>query len=289
MRTLILAADQSPAQIARASGSNFLISFFFLSPGRRRGLLALYAFCRVVDDAVDLSATEGKDIAEKHLAFWEEELDRVFLGRPKTPLGFALHRAGLRFGLDPEPLRELCLGVRMDLAPKPFADFEALKVYMHRVASTVGIACLPIFGADPLVAKPYAEALGLALQYTNILRDIREDIKEGRCYLPMDRMGFFGLSPEELREPVSEELLCEGSALDMFLIEEFQRARGLYRKAEQALPSSQKKNLRPARIMGKIYEALLDSVEKKGLRTLVEPKVRVPKWKKLWLALSTLK
>ncbi len=289
MRALQLAANRSPAQIARASGSNFLVSFFFLSPGRRRGLLALYAFCRVVDDAVDLEATEGKDTAEEHLAFWEEELGRAFSGNPKTPLGFALHRAGLRFGLDPEPLRELCLGVRMDLAPKPFADFEGLKLYMHRVASVVGIACLPIFGADPVVAKPYAEALGLALQYTNILRDIREDGVAGRCYLPADRLKSFGLCPQDLQDPIEKSLLLKGSPFDLFLIEEFARARSLYRAAEEVLPADQKKALKPARIMGRIYQALLDQVEKKGVNLLVEPKVRVPKWKKLWLALSTLR
>ncbi len=289
MRTLHLAADQSPAQIAKASGSNFLVSFLFLSPGRRRGLLALYAFCRVVDDAVDLEVTEGRKTAEEHLAFWEKELDRAFAGEPKTALGFALHRAGLRFGLDPDPLRELCLGVRMDLAPRPFAGFEELKVYMHRVASVVGIACLPIFGADPVVARPYAEALGLALQYTNILRDIREDAAAGRCYLPADRLRAFGLSPDDLREPIAERLLQKGSSFDLFLTEEFSRARALYRMAGEALPTDQKKALKPARIMGRIYEALLDQVEKKGTRLLVEPKVRVPKWKKLWLALSTLR
>jgi phytoene synthase len=289
MRAIQLAANRSPAQIARASGSNFLVSFLFLSPGRRRGLLALYAFCRVVDDAVDLEASEGRETAEEHLAFWEEELGNSFSGNPKTPLGFALHRAGLRFGLDPEPLRELCLGVRMDLAPKPFEDFEALKVYMHRVASAVGIACLPIFGANPTVARPYAEALGLALQYTNILRDVREDGLAGRCYLPLDQLKAFGLSPEKLRSPMEEGLLLKGSPLESFLNEEFGRARSLYQAAARALPPKQKKALKPARIMGRIYEALLDQVEKKGPKIFVEPKVRVPKWKKLWLALSTLR
>ena len=249
--------------------------------------MALYAFCRVVDDAVDLGATEGNDTAEKHLAFWEEELDRAFSGTPKTPLGFALHRAGLRFGLDPKPLQELCLGVRMDLSPKPYDDFDALKVYMHRVASAVGIACLPIFGADPTAAKPYAEALGLALQYTNILRDIREDGLYGRCYLPMDRMQAHGLTVEDLKNPKKKDLLKKGSPFDAFLSEEFARARSLYRKAEAALPVNRTKGLKPARIMGRIYEALLDQVEMVGPRILVEPKVRVPKWKKLWLALST--
>lgn len=141
------AARQSPAQIARASGSNFLVSFLFLSPGRRRALLAVYAFCRVVDDAVDLAAKDP-GTARERLAYWEEELDLAFAGSPRTPLGYALSRAAERFELESEPLHELCAGMRTDLEPRSFASFDALGPYMSKVASAVGIACLPIFGAD---------------------------------------------------------------------------------------------------------------------------------------------
>lgn len=287
-----LAAARSPAEIARTSGSSFLTSFLFLSPGRRRALLAVYAFCRVVDDAVDLAharasssdAESYRDEARRQLEFWQSELDAAFAGQPSTPTGFALHRAADRFDLEHEPLAEVCAGCAMDIEPRDYDDFAALETYMRRVASAVGIACLPIFGADRVRARPYAEKLGIALQYTNILRDIAEDGSEGRCYIPRDIRERYGVARDLLRtDPPSDALAADGPVARM-LAAEHEHARSLYDEADAVLPAADRRALRPARIMGKIYGDLRGRVEKLGPRVLVAPRCRVPLARKLYLA-----
>jgi phytoene synthase len=277
MPAVPLAASQSPLAIARASGSNFLTAFVFLSPGRRRALLAVYAFCRLVDDAVDLGQ-------RGQLAFWEEELDAAFQGRPRTPLGYALSRAAARFGLDRQPLADLCRGVRMDLAPPAFATFDELRTYMSLVASAVGIACLPIFGADPARSRPYAEKLGHALQHANILRDLAEDGDRGRCYLPRDALTAHGVEASWLCSRPPAEALAPDGALAALLTAEHRRCEALFAEAAAHLPEPDRRALRPARIMASIYQDLRRRVERRGPRVLVTPRVRVPLWRKAYLA-----
>ncbi|MFQ5504030.1 MAG: squalene/phytoene synthase family protein [Planctomycetota bacterium] len=286
MTALPLAAQQSPLQVARASGSNFLLSFLFLSPGRRRALLAVYAFCRVVDDAVDklVESDSARRKAAEHLSFWEAELEAAFDGRPRTPIGFALHRAAQRFALEKEPLAEVCRGVRMDFQAPSYASFEDLEIYMSRVASAVGIACLPVFGADRERSRPYAEVLGKALQYTNILRDLAEDADRGRCYLPSERLRAHEVRPEWLRRDAPEEALEPGGAVARLLRGEHERAEELYVRARELLPSADRRALRPARIMGSIYHDLLQRVSRLGPRILHVPRVRVPVHRKVYLA-----
>lgn len=296
-----LAAARSPAEIAKASGSSFLTSFVFLSPGRRRALLAVYAFCRVVDDAVDLAASRaaealavgagGEEIAasarqdaRRQLDFWRNELDAAFAGKPETPTGFALHRAAQRFDLEHEALAEVCTGCEMDLENDSYRDFAALTGYMRRVASAVGIACLPVFGADRDRSRDYAEKLGLALQYTNILRDIAEDSTEGRLYVPLEILAKHGVERAWLTPDATEDKLVPGGAIDRMLREEHTRARELYVQADAALPSRDRRALRPARIMGQIYRDLLTRVIELGPRILVAPRCRVPLARKLYLA-----
>ncbi len=283
MTAMPTAARLSPERIARSSGSSFLVSFFFMAPGRRRALLAIYAFCRVVDDAVDLLPREGHGEAEARLLFWERELSDAFAGEPRTPLGFALHRASLRFGLEEAPLRELCEGVRMDLDPRPFERFEDLAGYMRKVASAVGVACLPVFGADRTKAVPYADALGLALQYTNILRDLAEDTEAGRCYLPKEVLEEHGLRaaeirPDSLKDPGKRETIAS------LLEAEVARARELYLRADRLLPPEEFRALRPARIMRRIYGDLLERIARRGPAVLEPPRERVPFHRKLFLA-----
>ncbi|MEZ5989089.1 MAG: squalene/phytoene synthase family protein [Planctomycetota bacterium] len=284
MSSLPLAAQRSPAEIAKASGSNFLVAFAFLSPGRRRALLAVYAFCRVVDDAVD-RAGPGADDAEDLLGFWERELEAAFAGEPRTPLGYALHQAARRFELDPEPLRELCRGVRMDLAPPAYETFDDLVTYMRRVASAVGVACLPVFGADRHRARPYAEELGVALQYVNILRDLREDGDQGRCYLPRAELRRHGVEPAWLRSSPPVEALAPDGPVAALLLAETGRAARLFERAEALLPAADRRALKPARLMGRIYRDLLARVTGLGPEVLLRPRVRCPRWRKLALAL----
>ncbi|MCA8969356.1 MAG: squalene/phytoene synthase family protein [Planctomycetes bacterium] len=285
-----LAAARSPAEIARASGSNFLTSFLFLSPGRRRALLAVYAFCRVVDDAVDAidedgAATDERRVeARRQLDFWREELDAAFAGRPQTPTGFALHRAAERFDLDPAPLHDVCNGCEMDLEARSYVTFAALEVYMRRVASAVGIACLPIFGADPERSRAYADKLGIALQYTNILRDVAEDGARGRLYLPLDTLEAHGVDRSTLVPAPPPASLTPGGPIARMLVAEHQRAKSLYAEADAVLPDADRSALRPARIMANIYSDLQGRVEKLGPDVLTAPRCRVPLVRKLYLA-----
>ncbi|MDP6424406.1 MAG: squalene/phytoene synthase family protein [Planctomycetota bacterium] len=282
MPVVPVAAKRSPLEIARAAGSNFLISFAFLSPGRRRALLAVYGFCRVVDDAVDLG---DRDQANEHLVFWENELEAAFAATPQTPLGYALHRAAAQFGLDREPFDEVCAGVRMDLADRTYATFAELESYMRRVASAVGVACLPVFGADRERSRGYAERLGIALQYTNILRDIGEDCDNGRCYLPLDALQEHNVDPSWLCSTPPGHAIADGGPIEKLLAAEHQRADRLYDEAAELLPQADRGALRPARIMGTIYRDLRRRVEARGAQSLVQPPVRVPLWRKVYLAL----
>jgi len=281
-----IAARLTPREVARSSGSNFLLSFVFMAPGRRRALVAVYAFCRVVDDAVDLTGTAGSDEAERHLSFWEDELDRAFEGRPSTPIGFALHRAADRFALDKQHLVDVCRGVRMDVDPPEYETFADLELYMFRVASAVGLACLPIFGADPQRSRPYAEALGRALQYTNILRDLAEDGDDGRCYVPNQILAEHGVAREWLCSSPPRAALAADGPIARMLSAESERARGLFATAGGLLPNPDRRALRPARIMGGIYRDLLERVVERGPSVLLPPRVRVPLRRKLCLALS---
>jgi len=190
------AAFLTPEQIARRSHSSFLVSFAFLPPARRRALTAIYAFCRVVDDAVD--EAQNPDVAREHLAFWRRELDAAFDGEPRTELGRALHRAISDFGVRREPLEEVMAGVAMDLEPPHFADLKELEGYCAKVASAVGRACLPVFGAEGETAERYADRLGNALQLTNILRDLRSDADEGRVYAPREWLAEADVDPDWL-------------------------------------------------------------------------------------------
>lgn len=297
-----LAAARSPAEIAKSSGSSFLTSFLFLSPGRRRALLAVYAFCRVVDDAVDLAtkraadalargqdddahdAARAREDAREQLTYWRNELDAAFAGKPETPTGFALHRAAQSFDLEHQALSEVCTGCEMDLENSSYRDFDGLCSYMRRVASAVGIACLPIFGADRERSRDYAIKLGLALQYTNILRDIAEDASEGRLYLPLDVLERHGVERAWLCSSPPSEALVDGGPVDLMLRAEHEHASSLYVDAADVLPERDRRALRPARIMGQIYHDLLTRVRALGPRVLTAPRCRVPMTRKLYLA-----
>jgi phytoene synthase len=257
-------------------------------------MLAVYAFCRVVDDVVDdadRESEEGRAEADAQLRFWEDELAAAFAGRPGTPLGYALHRAAMRFGIDEAPLRAVCEGVRSDLRPPSYESFEDLRSYMSKVASAVGLACLPVFGADPRRCHDYAIELGHALQYTNILRDIVEDGGEGRCYLPRAELRRHGLEPADLMPNAPAELRAPGGPIESFLQAETARAEALFANVDTLLaplPKSDRRALRPARMMGNIYRELLTHVQALAPELPVRPRVRVSKARKLRLALSTL-
>jgi phytoene/squalene synthetase len=277
-----------PETIVAHSGSNFLTGFVCLDPARRAGMTAIYAFCRVADDAVD----EAPDAltGERHLAFWRGELAAAAAGAATTPVGAAVQAAMQRFGVPAGPLGDLLDGVATDLSPRPFADDAELHRYCYRVAAAVGLACLPVLGATSDGAREFADALGHALQRTNILRDLRGDAEQGRCYVPAPWLAAAGVrldwlagrgpdSAYEAGGPVAG--VCE--RLAVAASEQFARARAALR----ALPRRERRALVPARIMGAVYGELLVKLRARG-GELRGGRVRVPRARKLWLALQVL-
>ena len=277
-------AALDPQGITARSGSNFLAGFVCLDAARRGAMTAIYAFCRVVDDAVD----DAPDVATGRawLGFWSDELEAAAAGRARAPVGVALQSAMQRFGVRPEPLRELIAGCATDLDAAAPADVEGLELYCYRVAACVGLTCLPVLGADSDGGRRYATELGHALQLTNVLRDLRGDAEIGRCYVPdtwraelhLDRPALLGTGDAALYEErggVHE--LCRRLAV---------RARERFAAARRellSLPSAERRGLVAARIMGAVYADLLGRLEHRG-GALLAPRVRVPKLRKLWLA-----
>ena len=275
-----------PAEIAARSRSNFLTGFLCLDAERRDGMTAIYAFCRVADDAVD----DAPDLATAtaHLGFWRDELAAASRGAARTPVGEALQATMQRFGLAQAPLADLLDGVAMDLQPRGFADEDELRVYCRRVASAVGLACLPVLGVGEPAGAEFADRLGLALQLTNILRDLRGDALVGRVYVPrtwladsgVDAAWLDGGGPEVAYGPDGPIAQLRGR-----LIERAEAEFAAARAALRRLPRRSRRALVPARIMGAIYAELLRRLADRG-GELRGPKVRVARPRKLWLALS---
>lgn len=286
--TVPAAAALQPAEITARSGSNFLAGFVCLDPARRRGMTTIYAFCRVADDAVD----DAPDLAtgRRDLAFWRAELAAATAGNATTPVGQAVQQAMREFGLRAGPLAELLDGMAMDLEPQPFADEAALRVYCYRVASAVGLACLPVLGAREPAAERFADSLGKALQFTNILRDLRGDAEGGRVYVPVTWLAEAGVDPAWLRGdgPASAHapdgpLHRLGARFVAAAEAEFTAARAALRE----LPRASRRALVPARIMGAVYGALLAKLAaRRG--DLCGERQRVPKLQKVWLSARVL-
>lgn len=260
------------------------MSFAFLGKERRRGLTAVYAFCRVVDDAVDDCAdlADGAD----RLGRWRDELAAVYDGEPSTEVGRALQLAARRFGIPRQALEDVVEGMAMDLEPQTYPTPEALERYCYHAASAVGLACLPVFGARGAAAEGYAQQLGQALQWTNILRDVREDAEGGRVYLPQDWVGEFGLSLDDLAGRGAAATYERGGPADGLHARCVERARGYFGAARAQRPPEFRRELLPARIMGAVYGDLLDRLEQRGGDVRL-PRVRVGRRRKLWLAMRT--
>jgi phytoene synthase len=285
MSALPKAATLTPEEIARRSKSNFLTSFVFLDRSRRRGLSAIYAFCRAVDDAVD--DAEDPDEALEMLTFWRGELDRVEEGIPETSTGRAIAAAVQSYGLDVGHLREVVDGVAMDIEPKGFGSLEDLDAYCHKVASAVGLACLPVFGAHGPGAEAYARELGLALQLTNVLRDLRSDAEEGRIYVPRDHLARHGVDPQWLPGSGPATAYADGGPVDRMVKELVGIARQRFERATELLPEAQRRALLPAEVMAVVYAALLESIAERGGRIDRPGRPRISRRRKAWLALRT--
>lgn len=263
---------------AANSGSSFYYSFLFLPPEKRRAITALYAFCREVDDVVDECHDPG--VARVKLAWWREEIERMFAGEPQHPVGQALAPAVREFSLAQEYFQEIIDGMEMDLEPVRYASFKDLALYCYRVASAVGLLSAEIFGYQDRHTLKYAHDLGIAFQLTNILRDVGEDARRGRIYLPEDEMAAHGVTVDDLRKG---ELTAPLRALLAF---QAQRARQYYQKAFAKLPEQDRFAQRSGLIMAAVYLTLLDRIESEGYPVLTR-RVRLSPWRKLWIAWRT--
>ncbi|MCC6669773.1 MAG: squalene/phytoene synthase family protein [Planctomycetes bacterium] len=274
------------AGIRAAAHSNFSLAFAALPRERRRGLTAIYAFCRVADDAVDEAKDAGT--ARARLAEWAVELDRVAQGTPRTAVGKELRFAVDRFGVDLRHLQALLRGVAMDLEPKGHATLAELEHYCHLVAGEVGLACLPVFGVHGPEAERYAGRLGVALQLTNVLRDLRADAAQGRIYLPRDLLAACGVDAAWLRGGGPPTAYAPDGPLDRAVARVAARAREHFAAAAAARPRQAGRALVAAEVMAAVYRELLERVAARGGAIAMDDAPRVPQWRKLWLLARTV-
>jgi phytoene synthase len=246
--------------VARRSGSSFAAAFWMLPRPRRRALHAIYAFCRLADDIADDPMLHGD--RARLLERWREELGAAYCGRPATPVGVALGDAARRFQL-PEPVfQDLLRGVESDLCGETVETWADLERYCYRVASTVGLLLVRVLEVRHPDSYAYARSMGIAVQLTNVLRDVGEDAAAGRIYLARDDLERLGVAPESLRatRPSDE--------LRLLLALYAERARIYYERAAALVPEQDRRRLRPAEAMGRIYRALLDELQRRGFPCL---------------------
>lgn len=263
---------------AAGSGSSFYYSFMFLPPERRQAITALYAFCREVDDVVDECHDVG--IAQTKLAWWRNEVDQVFDGEPTHPVGLALKDVIANFSLPREQMHEIIDGMEMDLNQTRYLDFKALQLYCYRVASVVGLLAAEIFGYEDRQTLKYAHDLGLAFQLTNIIRDVGEDARRGRIYLPIDELQRFEVPAHQILEA---EYSDNFRRLMQFQTE---RAITFYDQAMAQLPQQDRKSQRPGLVMAGIYRALLDEIARDGFKVL-DRRTSLTPLRKVWIAGTT--
>jgi 15-cis-phytoene synthase len=271
------------ARLTRQSGTSFYYAFRILPAEKRRAIEALYAFCRVVDDCVD----EPDGEREAGLGRWTAELQRAYTGTPETELGRELAETVLSFPIPRGAFEDIVAGCRMDLTIRRYPTFAELRVYCERVASAVGLASIEIFGYDDPGTREYAVELGLALQLTNILRDIAQDAARDRIYLPLEDLERFGVSEAALLSAAADPGSPRPSGFPGLLAFETERARSHYAAAADALPECDRHAMRSAEVMGAVYRAVLEEWVRRG-HPVGGPRVQLSKPRKLWIALSML-
>jgi phytoene synthase len=266
-------------RLARREAGNFYHAFRLLPHRQRRAMCALYAFMRVADDLSD-----GPGDAESRrgpLDDWRRQLHRALQGEYTHPLHPAFHDTVARHGIPTEYLLDVLDGVCMDLEPVRFATFAELYRYCYRVASAVGLACIHVWGFTDERARGPAEAAGIALQLTNILRDLGEDAARGRVYLPAEDLERFGYRAEDLARGVRNDAFA---ALMRFQVE---RAREYYRAAEPLAAMLRPPGRAVFRVMTGTYRGLLEAIERRGY-DVFSRRVRLSRWHKLWLVVQAL-
>ena len=263
---------------AAKSGSSFYYSFMFLPPERRQAITALYAFCREVDDVVD--ECHDLSLAQTKLEWWRQEVGRIYGGTPTHPVGHALKDVIKGFRLPQEQLLEIIDGMAMDLSQTRYLDFKGLQLYCYRVASVVGLLAAEIFGYQDRQTLKYAHDLGLAFQLTNIIRDVGEDARRGRIYLPIEDLQRFEVPAKDLLEARYSDAFRELMAFQA------ERAEKFYDQAFAQLPAIDRKAQRPGLVMAAIYRTLLREIAADGFLVL-DRRTSLTPLRKVWLAGTT--
>ena len=277
-RTAAMSPQQYVQDKAAKSGSSFYYAFLFLPPPRRAAITAFYAFCREVDDVVD--EVSDPSVAASKLAWWRREVAAAFAGNPSHPVLQALLPIAADYSIRAEHLQAVIDGCQMDLEQSRYLDFPGLARYCHLVAGIVGEVAANIFGRSSEQTIAYAHRLGLAMQLTNIIRDVGDDARRGRIYLPVDELKQFDVK--------AQEILNRGYSERFTALMKFQavRAHRCYDEALALLPEADRNAQKPGLMMANIYRSLLREIEADGFQVLHQRTSLTP-IRKLWIAMQT--
>jgi len=267
-------------QKTKESHSSFLSAFIFLKKEKREALTALYAYCREVDDIADECLDH--EIASKKLNWWREEVERLFKGEPQHPVSKALHPFLSHFNLSKNYFIEIIDGMEMDVKFNRYESFEQLELYCYRVASCVGILSAHIFGFKNKDTLTFAKNLGIALQLTNIIRDLGEDARRGRIYIPLDELKKLDVSEEEIIS------LKNSEKIKILVQNQSDRAKKFYDLASKTLPIEDKKSQKISLVMGNIYYVLLKEIVKDNPEKILNQKTILPGFRKMRITILTM-
>ena len=259
----------------RGSGSSFFYAFLFLHEDQRRAMMALYAFCREVDDIAD--EVSEQDVAMRKLSFWNEELDRTFADKPRHPVGEELNWARHHFHLTQELFLEILDGMRMDVLRQPMLKPADLALYCYRVAGVVGLLTIEIFGHRSCKTSDFATTLGEALQFTNILRDLKEDAERGRIYIPQQDRIRFGVADQDFMDGNMT------AGMQSLISRYVDKTGALYARALELLPDEDRVSLRPSLLMGAIYYTHFERIRQSPHALWDHPPALLPVHK-IWIA-----
>lgn len=259
MTDLTLGYEESRS-VTRTAAKNFYYAFLTLPAARRRAIYVVYAFCRYCDDTVDAVRSDEEKLSM--LAEVRSRLEEAYSGAASEPLFLALADVAEKYDIPQEHFKDVISGVEWDITKDRYGDFEELKRYCYQVASVVGLICLQIFGYKDASAKEHAIDLGLAMQLTNIARDVQEDLEFGRIYLPQDEIARFGYSEAELRAGVVNE-----SFINLMKFQA-QRARCYFRSGFQLLPYLSPRSRACPAVLGQLYSKVLQRIEWAGYDVL---------------------
>jgi phytoene synthase len=257
----------------KESKSNFTWTFYFISKNRRDALISLYAFCREIDDIVD--NTIDLEVATAKINWWKNEINRLFHETPQHPVTKSLFNFIDTYELNEAYFLEMLDGMEMDLKFNRYESFKQLQLYCYRVAGVVGILCVKILGFKNQTTLKFAHDLGIALQLTNIVRDVGEDARKNRIYIPLDELHQFNVSEDDILK------FQENKNISNLLIYQIERAENFYKSAYEKIPKEDVNSQIPGLLMGKIYETLLLEIKRDRPEQTLNHKVILPPFRKM--------